>query len=103
MSASVNPVSEKAVFDDKANYPEGEDDVQEVAPEKHVHLTVADMLKGTASHDLTPFERKAALINAEIDKMGFGKYQKCIWLLCGFGYFLDLAWAQGVGLTASAI
>ena len=52
------------MFDDKANYPEGEDDVQEVAPEKHVHLTVADMLKGTASHDLTPFERKAALINA---------------------------------------
>ncbi|KAI1613598.1 sugar transporter-like protein [Exophiala viscosa] len=103
MSTFNEPVSEKAVFEDKANYPDTEDDVQVVAPEKNVHLTVADMLKGTASHDLTPFERKAALINGEIDKMGFGKYQKCIWLLCGFGYFLDLAWAQGVGLTASAI
>lgn len=39
----------------------------------------------------------------EIDKFGFGKYQWCIWLLCGFGYFLDLAWAQGVGLLATAI
>ncbi|EPS25080.1 hypothetical protein POX_c03487 [Penicillium oxalicum] len=51
----------------------------------------------------TPFERKAALINREIDKFGFGRYQQCIWTLCGFGYFLDLAWAQGVGLMASAV
>jgi hypothetical protein len=40
---------------------------------------------------------------SEIDKLGFGKYQWCIWLLCGFGYFLDLAWAQGVGLMATAV
>jgi hypothetical protein len=40
---------------------------------------------------------------SEIDKFGFGKYQRCIWLLCGFGYFLDLAWAQGVGLLATAV
>jgi MFS family permease len=32
-----------------------------------------------------------------------GRYQWCIWFLCGFGYFLDLAWAQGVGVAASAI
>ena len=66
----------------------------------------------------TTFERKAALINAyvvsmpseimlidsrEIDKFDFGKYQLCIWMLCGFGYFLDLAWAQGVALMASAV
>jgi hypothetical protein len=24
-------------------------------------------------------------------------------MLCGFGYFLDLAWSQGVALMASAI
>jgi hypothetical protein len=40
---------------------------------------------------------------SEIDKFGFGKYQRCIRLLCGFGYFLDLAWAQGVGLLATAV
>ncbi|RSH95498.1 hypothetical protein EHS25_000590 [Saitozyma podzolica] len=45
---------------------------------------------------------KAALINDEIDKFGFGKYQICIWFLCGFGYFLDLAWAkdQEMGVPA---
>lgn len=39
----------------------------------------------------------------ELDKFGMGRYQICIWFLTGFGYFLDLAWAQGVGLVASAI
>ncbi|KAF2214079.1 hypothetical protein CERZMDRAFT_111022 [Cercospora zeae-maydis SCOH1-5] len=58
---------------------------------------------GSATSPLTAFEKKAALINAEIDNFGFGRYQICIWFLCGFGYFLDLAWSQGVGLIATAI
>ncbi|CAL5873022.1 uncharacterized protein PFLUO_LOCUS7291 [Penicillium psychrofluorescens] len=72
-------------------------------PEEKSHASAADILSGNATHELTHFEARAALINAEIDKFGFGKYQKCIWLLCGFGYFLDLAWAQGVGLMATAV
>lgn len=35
--------------------------------------------------------------------MGMGRYQICIWFLTGFGYFLDLAWSQGVGLLATPI
>lgn len=69
----------------------------------HVEISLGSILKGTAAAPLTTFEKKAALINAEMDKFGMGKYQICIWFLCGFGYFLDLAWAQGVGLIASAI
>lgn len=48
-------------------------------------------------------ERKIALINGEIDKLGFGKYQLCIWMLCGMGYFIDLALVQGVALMATAV
>ncbi|KAK6365731.1 hypothetical protein LTS17_011118 [Exophiala oligosperma] len=66
-------------------------------------LSLGSILKGTAARPLTNFEKKAALINGELDKFGMGRYQWCIWFLCGFGYFLDLAWAQGVGLIASAI
>jgi MFS family permease len=66
-------------------------------------LSFAAILKGTAANPLNTFEKKAALINVELDKFGMGKYQTCIWFLCGFGYFLDLAWSQGVGLIASAI
>ncbi|ODN76288.1 hypothetical protein L202_06217 [Cryptococcus amylolentus CBS 6039] len=65
--------------------------------------SVKAIIEGKAGKPLTNFERKAALINAEINKFGFGRYQICIWFLCGFGYFLDLAWSQGVGLAASAI
>ncbi|ETI24010.1 hypothetical protein G647_03379 [Cladophialophora carrionii CBS 160.54] len=66
-------------------------------------LSFGSILKGTAARPLTNFEKKAALINAELDKFGLGRYQICIWFLCGFGYFLDLAWSQGVGLIASAV
>ncbi|KAL7424646.1 hypothetical protein Q5752_000330 [Cryptotrichosporon argae] len=66
-------------------------------------MSIRAILKGTAHKRMTTFERKAELVNEEINKFGFGRYQWCIWFLCGFGYFLDLAWAQGVGLVASAI
>jgi hypothetical protein len=66
-------------------------------------ISFGTILKGTTAKPLSIFEKKAALINAEIDKFGMGRYQLCIWFLCGFGYFLDLAWAQGVGLIASAV
>lgn len=66
-------------------------------------LSFAAIIKGTAAKPLNTEEKKAALINAELDKFGLGRYQICIWFLCGFGYFLDLAWAQGVGLISTAI
>ena len=31
--------------------------------EEHAHLSLGDVLKGTAVHESTSFERKAALIN----------------------------------------
>ena len=35
---------------------------------------------------LTVYEKKAALINRELDGFGMGRYQWWIWSLCGFGY-----------------
>ena len=32
-----------------------------------------------------------------------GRYQWWIWGLCGFGYFLDLMWAQAFGLILTQI
>ncbi|KAL1609622.1 hypothetical protein SLS59_001130 [Nothophoma quercina] len=66
-------------------------------------LSIGAILRGTAAKPMNTFEKKAALINVELDKFGLGKYQICIWFLCGFGYFLDLAWSQGVGLVSTAI
>ncbi|RPA85102.1 MFS general substrate transporter [Ascobolus immersus RN42] len=49
------------------------------------------------------YERKALVIDREVDKMGMGKYQWYIWGLCGLGYFLDLLWAQAFGLIATPL
>ncbi|KAJ4251835.1 hypothetical protein NW762_011132 [Fusarium torreyae] len=52
---------------------------------------------------LTLYEKKCVLINREIDTQGMGKYQWYIWGLCGFGYLLDLLWAQAFGLVLSPL
>jgi MFS family permease len=52
---------------------------------------------------LTLYEKKCVLVNREIDRQGMGKYQWYIWGLCGFGYMLDLLWAQAFGLVLSPL
>ena len=52
---------------------------------------------------LTLYEKKALLVNRELDAHGMGKYQWYIFFLCGFGYMLDLLWAQAFGLVASPL
>ena len=52
---------------------------------------------------LTLYEKKALLVNRELDSHGMGKYQWYIFFLCGFGYFIDLLYAQAFGLVEPAI
>ncbi|KAK4694400.1 hypothetical protein P7C71_g3168, partial [Lecanoromycetidae sp. Uapishka_2] len=52
---------------------------------------------------LTLYERKALLVNRELDSHGMGKYQWYIFFLCGFGYLIDLLYAQAFGLIEPAI
>ncbi|KAK8854803.1 hypothetical protein IAR55_003542 [Kwoniella newhampshirensis] len=61
------------------------------------------LVGGKTFTELSLYEKKSVLINRELDLMGMGRYQWCIFFLCGFGYFLDLCWAQAFGLVASAI
>ena len=51
----------------------------------------------------SPYDRKCLIVNKAIDEMGMGRYQWCIWGLCGFGYFIDLLWAQAFGLVLSPL
>lgn len=52
---------------------------------------------------LTLYERKALLVNRELNSHGMGKYQWYIFFLCGFGYLIDLLYAQAFGLIEPAI
>jgi hypothetical protein len=53
--------------------------------------------------DLTTMEKKSFLVTRELNRMGMGRYQWSIWVLCGLGYFLDLVWANAFGLIAPAM
>lgn len=92
-STSGNPQSQQHV----------DETLAQLEDPSSTQLSIRAILQGNATHPLTAFEKKAALINVELDSFGLGRYQICIWFLCGFGYFLDLAWSQGVGLAATAI
>lgn len=66
----------------------------------------ADAIAGVPAHELegySLYEKKCVLINHEIDSNGMGRYQWYIWILCGFGYWLDLLWAQAFGLVLSPL
>lgn len=52
---------------------------------------------------LTLYERKASLIDYELDLLGMGRYQWYIFCLCGFGFFLDLMWAHGFSIIAASL
>ena len=52
---------------------------------------------------LSLYEKKALLVNRELDSHGMGKYQWYIFFLCGFGYLLDLLYAQAFGLVEPAM
>ncbi|KAK3168816.1 hypothetical protein OEA41_005264 [Lepraria neglecta] len=52
---------------------------------------------------LTLYEKKALLVDRELDSHGMGKYQWYIFFLCGFGYLIDLLYAQAFSLVEPAI
>ncbi|KAL8729888.1 MAG: hypothetical protein Q9166_004445 [cf. Caloplaca sp. 2 TL-2023] len=52
---------------------------------------------------LTLYEKKALLVNRELDSHGMGKYQWYIFFLCGMGYLIDLLYAQAFGLVEPAL
>ncbi len=60
-------------------------------------------LRDPEMEGLTLYEKKALLVNRELDSHGMGKYQWYIFFLCGFGYLVDLLYAQAFGLVEPAI
>lgn len=81
-------------------------DEQSPIPPDYEHAAASGSAGGAAPEELeglSLFEKKCVLINKEIDRNGFGRYQWYIWGLCGLGYFIDLIWAQAFGLILSPL
>ncbi|TFK51965.1 MFS general substrate transporter [Heliocybe sulcata] len=51
---------------------------------------------------LSTIDKKTLLLTTTIDTMGMGRYSWYIFFLCGYGYALDLMWAQAFGLIVSS-
>ncbi|KAG6041701.1 hypothetical protein E4U41_002784 [Claviceps citrina] len=51
----------------------------------------------------TEYEVKSKLINKAIGDVGMGRYNWQLFFLCGFGWFADNLWLQGVSLTLPSL
>ena len=72
-------------------------------PDESTIARVSSPLSIVGSERSSLYERKCVIVNDEFDRMGMGRYQWCVWSLCGFGYFIDLLWAQAYGLVLSPV
>ena len=70
-----------------------------VAPEAERTPRASSVVSDEDYEGMSLYEKKCILINTELDARGMGRYQWYIWCLCGFGYLLDLLWAQAFGLV----
>lgn len=71
-------------------------------PEANKSIMSGDEVTSDPDFDgLTLYEKKALLVNRELDSQGMGRYQWMVFFLCGFGYLLDLLWAQAFGLVVT--
>lgn len=82
---------------------DGDDDGQRSPSDEVVRGASLAGIAPEEMEGLTLYEKKCVLINREIDQNGMGRYQWYIWGLCGFGYMLDLLWAQAFGLVLSPL
>ncbi|CRK23067.1 hypothetical protein BN1723_012884 [Verticillium longisporum] len=53
--------------------------------------------------DSTDYEMRSKLINKAIQDIGMGKYNWQLFILCGFGWFADNLWMQGVSLCLPSL
>ncbi|KAI1502807.1 sugar transporter [Biscogniauxia marginata] len=62
-----------------------------------------EVRKGEPGQRLTEYELKSKLINKAIQDIGMGRYNWQLFVLCGFGWFADNLWMQGVSLTLPSL
>ena len=75
---------------------------KEVSPRERLNIQHGHF-RDSEMEGLTLYEKKALLVNRELDSHGMGKYQWYIFFLCGFGYLVDLLYAQAFGLVEPAM
>ncbi|KAK1827831.1 major facilitator superfamily domain-containing protein [Podospora conica] len=62
-----------------------------------------EVRSGGKGEKWTAYEMKSKLINKAIQDIGMGRYNWQLFVLCGFGWFADNLWMQGVSLTLPSL
>ncbi|RYP85616.1 hypothetical protein DL769_000957 [Monosporascus sp. CRB-8-3] len=62
-----------------------------------------EMGKGGGRAGHSEYELKSKLINKAIQDIGMGRYNWQLFVICGFGWFADNLWMQGVSLTLPSL
>ncbi|KAI1808110.1 MFS general substrate transporter [Daldinia bambusicola] len=62
-----------------------------------------EVREGQRRHHWSEYELKSKLINKAIQDIGMGRYNWQLFVLCGFGWFADNLWMQGVSLTLPSL
>ncbi|KAK4104111.1 MFS general substrate transporter [Parathielavia hyrcaniae] len=62
-----------------------------------------EVRRGKRGENWTPYELKSRLLNKAIQDIGMGTYNWQLFVLCGFGWFADNLWMQGVSLTLPSL
>ena len=83
---------------DSKNY-----DVTKIPVTEQIPAPYQEILRDPEFEGLTLYEKKALLVNRELDSHGMGRYQWWIFFLCGFGYLIDLMWAEAFGLIGTSL
>ncbi|KAI1081203.1 membrane transporter [Whalleya microplaca] len=62
-----------------------------------------EVRKGERGRQCSEYELKSKLINKAIQDIGMGRYNWQLFVLCGFGWYADNLWMQGVSLTLPSL
>ncbi|KAI2473249.1 MFS general substrate transporter [Annulohypoxylon bovei var. microspora] len=94
--------------DDEAGLPKDGDSeqagmLQMSAAEYTIEGLRREVRRGERRRQWTEYELKSKLINKAIQDIGMGRYNWQLFVLCGFGWFADNLWMQGVSLTLPSL
>ncbi|KAL8306190.1 hypothetical protein RB597_003242 [Gaeumannomyces tritici] len=82
---------------------EGSGMLQMRAAEYSIEGLRREVRRGEKGTQWSAYEMKSKLINKAIQDIGMGKYNWQLFFLCGFGWFADNLWMQGVSLTLPSL
>ncbi|KAL8392014.1 hypothetical protein RB595_002282 [Gaeumannomyces hyphopodioides] len=82
---------------------EGTGMLQMRAAEYSIEGLRREVRRGEKGTQWSAYEMKSKLINKAIQDIGMGKYNWQLFFLCGFGWFADNLWMQGVSLTLPSL